>query len=220
MIANFDVGELLGDLADGLLLEEADGDHEVVALEGVLRDVGDVVAVRLRDRHVTLDAVLLLGLLEALAGEEVERLVAETGDVGDETDLDVRAAAGLAGLAVAVVVAMADIATAASSIAARGFLVFSGTPPRTWTGRMLRDVRMPRIVSVGPRSTASARRARIAARRCGHRLEETPDETPAPCRAGVRVHAHARSRQGSAAPPAPTTSRSRSRSGAPTRRAS
>src|SRR3954447_26605323 len=57
-------------------------------------------------------------------------------------------AAGFAGLAAAGFGAAADITSAAASnIAARGFLVISGTPPRTWTGRMLRDVRMPRIVS-------------------------------------------------------------------------
>ena len=73
-----------------------------------------------------------------------------------------RPAAGLDCLAVAVVVAMAMIATRASSIAARRLLVFSGTPPRTWTGRMLRDVRMPRIVSAAPAGTRD--------RSQGHRL--------------------------------------------------
>ena len=76
-----------------------------------------------------------------------------------------------------------------------------------WTGRMLRDARMVRIVSGGParatcaqrahntarssftsRVQAAAGRARIAAIRCGHCPEETPDETSAARSAGLRDH--------------------------------
>src|SRR6476660_9920766 len=111
-------------------------------------------------------------------------------------------------LAVAVVLAMATIATIASSIAARRLLVFSGNSSwNGWTGRMLRDARMVRIVSAAParatcgqrahntarssftsRVQAAAGRARIAATRCGHCPEEIPDETSAARSAGLRDH--------------------------------
>ena len=71
----------------GVAHEEADRDHEVVALAGRRRQVRHVVRVRLGDEHASLDAVLLLGVLKTLVRQEVERAVVEPADVGHERDL-------------------------------------------------------------------------------------------------------------------------------------
>src|SRR3954452_18177181 len=85
------VRELLRDRGDRVGHEEADPDHEVVLLLGERREVGDVVGVGLRDQGAALDPELLLGVLEALVGQEVERAVVEAADVGHEAALEFRA---------------------------------------------------------------------------------------------------------------------------------
>src|SRR5690349_14241706 len=82
------VRELVGDGLHRLGHQEADADHEVVLLLRQRREVRHVVRVLRRRDGATLDAQLLLGPLEALVGELVERAVVEAADVGDETDLD------------------------------------------------------------------------------------------------------------------------------------
>src|SRR3954471_2016773 len=86
------VRELLRDRRDRVGHEEADPDHEVVLLLGKRREVRDVVGVGLRDQGAALDPELLLRVLEALVGQEVERAVVEAADVGHEPDLELRAA--------------------------------------------------------------------------------------------------------------------------------
>src|SRR6478752_5869941 len=78
---------LLRDLGDRITHEEADRDHEVVAL-GTSREVRDVVRAALRDEDATLDAVLALRDLEAVVRERVEALVVQAADVGDERHLE------------------------------------------------------------------------------------------------------------------------------------
>ena len=88
----------------------------------------------------------------------------EVASVGpDDLPGFVSAAVANPHVAEAVVVAMATIATAANSIAARRLLIFSWNSSSAWTGRCYRDVRMPRIVSAGSRRRRFPRRARIAA---------------------------------------------------------
>ena len=82
------VRERLGDRRDRVGHQEADADDQVVALPCRSGQVRDVVAARLRDEDAALDAELRLRLVETLVGEEVERAVVETADVGHERDLE------------------------------------------------------------------------------------------------------------------------------------
>jgi hypothetical protein len=80
--------ELDRDRVDGVGHQETDADHEVVALLGEAREIGDVIRVRLRQQHPAVDAELALGALEAPVGELVEATVVEAADVGHEADLE------------------------------------------------------------------------------------------------------------------------------------
>ncbi len=85
-----DVGEAVGHGLDRFGHQEADADHDVVVLLGECGEVRDVVRVRARDDDASLDAELVLGPLQPLVREEVERAVVEAADVRDEADLDRR----------------------------------------------------------------------------------------------------------------------------------
>ncbi len=88
MIANFVFGNALATVATDVGHQEPDADDQVVALTCRSGQVRDVVAARLREEDAALDAELLLRVLDQpLVGEEVERAVVETADVGHERDL-------------------------------------------------------------------------------------------------------------------------------------
>ena len=93
------VGELLRDGVQRVGHQEADGDHEVVLRLREAGEVRDVVGVRARDDDASLHAELVLGLLEALVREEVERAVVETADIRHQPDLERRPARGFRGRA-------------------------------------------------------------------------------------------------------------------------
>src|SRR6188472_980774 len=77
-------------LRDGRKLvghQEPDADDDVVAPRPG-REVRDVVGRALREEDASLDAQLLLGVLQALVRERVEALVVQAADVGHERDLE------------------------------------------------------------------------------------------------------------------------------------
>ena len=86
MIAKFDVGEALRDLADRVALGEADADDQVVVLPRERGHVRDVVGSGGGLDHPALDPELLLRPLEAAEGELVEAVVVELALVGDQAD--------------------------------------------------------------------------------------------------------------------------------------
>jgi len=85
-----EVGVRIGlcDLLDGALHQEADRDHELVAVQSRVLQVGDVVRAVGGLKHVALDAELRLGLQQALVRQVVEAAVVEAADVGDQADGD------------------------------------------------------------------------------------------------------------------------------------
>src|SRR5436190_14871857 len=74
------------------LEQDADGDHEVVALLCRALEVRLAVVRRIRDEDATGDPKLLFGTLEPDERQMVESLVVEAADVSDESHLDRRRA--------------------------------------------------------------------------------------------------------------------------------
>ena len=77
-------------LGNAELEQDADRDHEAVALLSRGLEVRRPVGPRRRDEHAALHLELLLGLLEADVRQVVEATVVQPADVGDERDLDRR----------------------------------------------------------------------------------------------------------------------------------
>jgi hypothetical protein len=80
------VGELSRDGSNSLLHQEANRDGKVIALRGAGGQVWRVVGVALGLENGSCDAEIRFGFLQALVRERIVPLVAESADVGDETD--------------------------------------------------------------------------------------------------------------------------------------
>src|SRR4029077_844003 len=94
------IGEVARYGADGLGHQEADADDQVISTGGVVRQVGNIVGVRVRLRDVPLDAELAFAgqartdipgrcrVGQTDAGQMVEALVCERPGIGHQADLD------------------------------------------------------------------------------------------------------------------------------------
>src|SRR6266508_1357557 len=70
--------------------QDADRDHQAVALLGCRSEIWGAVVRRLRDEHTPVDLELLFRPQQADVRQVVESLVVEPADVGDDRDLDRR----------------------------------------------------------------------------------------------------------------------------------
>ena len=78
--------KLLGDLRRGVLHQEADGDHEIVAALGEASQVLHIIRLGGRLNDIGVNAELLRRPEQAFVRKLVEAAVVEPADIGDEAD--------------------------------------------------------------------------------------------------------------------------------------